>query len=73
MTNTQEIDLELDAIDWDHPTCFPSEDRRSQTSADQDPALYQFITVVAELITDDDQWNQFTTAFNNYQKHLGRR
>ena len=72
MTNTQEIDLELDAIDWDHPTCFSSEDRRSQTSADQDPALYQFITVVAELITDDDQRNQFTAALNNYERFRGR-
>ena len=55
MTTTKEFDAILDAIDWDAPS-----------AADSNPALYEFITQMAEMIQDPQRWRQFTSAFREY-------
>ena len=67
MRNTQLLDLELDAIDWDAPTGFPPEEHYNQTTADKHPALHEFIGEMAELIPEELAWNGFTAAFNRYE------
>jgi hypothetical protein len=76
MTTTAELDLELDAIDWDAPTGFPSQQHYEQcntSSADRDPELYNFVSTAAELIEDHGDWQRFTKAFDQYERSRGRR
>jgi hypothetical protein len=66
------IDPILDAIDWDTPTGLLTEDRDYLSAADQNPALYEFITAAAELIPNAGQWRRFTKAFHRYEMIRGR-
>ncbi len=72
MKTLTEIDPILDAIDWDAPTGFPTEDRYYESTADKNPALYDFITTAAEIIPDEKDWHRFATALGQYEKLLGR-
>ena len=72
MRNTQLLDLELDAIDWETPTGFPPEEHDNRTAADRHPDLYEFIGEMAQLIPEEEAWNRFAAAFDRYQEHLGR-
>jgi hypothetical protein len=67
MTTTEEFDAILDAIDWDAPTGLPTENYIHSSAADSSPALYEFITQMAETIQDPQQWRQFTSAFRKYE------
>jgi hypothetical protein len=70
ITSTSVID-ELDAIDWNAPA--QALDRPSDSAADRDPALFEFISTMAELIPGDDDWHAFRVAFAQYEKNKGRR
>jgi hypothetical protein len=72
MTTTQAWHRELDLLDWDAPTGFPSEDQCASSSADQDPELYEFIRRMAEIVHDQEEWNRFTAAFKQYDRSRGR-
>ena len=72
MLAASDIDPILDAIDWDAPTGLPTEDRHRPSTADANPALYEFIAAAAELI-DPDDWRRFADAFNRYDQSRGRR
>ena len=67
MTTTEEFDAILGAIDWDAPTGLPTETYINSPTADSNPALYEFITQMAETIQDPQQWRQFTSAFRKYE------
>jgi hypothetical protein len=67
MKTTHAFDAILDAIDWDAPTGLPTEDQTQLPTADANPALYEFITRMAELIPDPRQWQEFTEAFGRYE------
>jgi hypothetical protein len=69
---TIQSDPILDAIDWDTPTGLLTEDRDCLSTADQNPALYEFITAAAELIPNARQWRRFTEAFHQYEMIRGR-
>jgi hypothetical protein len=73
MLAAADIDPILDAIDWDAPTSLPTEDRHRPSTADANPALYEFIAAAAELIADPDDWRRFADAFNRYDQSRGRR
>jgi hypothetical protein len=70
ITSNSVVD-ELDTIDWSAPT--RALDRPAETAADRDPALFQFISTMADLITDDENWHAFCVAFDHYEKSKGRR
>ncbi len=67
MTTIKEFNAILDAIDWDAPTGFPTENQIYSSAADSNPALYEFITQMAETIQDPQQWRQFMSAFRQYE------
>ena len=73
MTTTQEFALAVDAIDWDAPPRFPSEDQSAGGSADQDPDLYEFVSRMAEIVHDREEWKRFTAAFKQYDRSRRRR
>ena len=61
---------EIDAIDWDTQAQLP---RQTASPEDRDPALYEFIFRMAELIPNDKDWNEFTIAFQKLETARGRR
>ena len=73
MLAAADIDPILDAIDWDVPTGLPTEDRHRPSTAEANPALYEFIAAAAELIADPGDWCRFADAFNRYDQSRGRR
>ena len=67
MTITEELKRELDAIDWEAPAYLPpSEQEFHRRNREEDSDLYEFITEMAELITDAQEWRRFTAAFRRY-------
>lgn len=62
---------EIEAIDWDAQAQLPGQ--TTMSPEDRDPALYEFISRMAELIPNDKDWNEFTIAFQKLETARGRR
>jgi hypothetical protein len=72
MTNTTNIDIIVDAIDWDAAIDRPS-DPDPSTAADRDPDLYDFVSQAAACIPDPQDWLRFKKALAQYQASVRRR
>lgn len=67
MTTTQELEREIDAIDWEAPVYgSPSEQEGKERNGENEPGLYEFIAEVAEIIPDEQAWVRFTAALRRY-------
>jgi hypothetical protein len=72
MTTTSNIDMIVDAIDWDATTSRPS-DPTDPSAADRDPDLYDFVSQAAACIPDPQDWLRFKKALAQYQASVRRR
>ncbi len=74
MTTTTDIDLIVDAIDWDAAAIDrPSDPTELATAADRDPDLYDFVSQAAACIPDPQDWLRFKNALAHYQAGVRRR
>ena len=74
MTTTTNIDLIVDAIDWDAAAIGrPSDPTDPPTAADRDPDLYDFVSQAAACISDPQDWLRFKKALAQYQASGRRR
>ena len=74
MTTTTNIDLIVDAIDWDAAAISrPSDPTELATAADRDPDLFDFVSQAAACISDPQDWLRFKKALAQYQASGRRR
>ena len=74
MTVTTDLDMIVDAIDWDAAaTSRPSGPTDLPTAADRDPDLYDFVSHAAACIPDPQDWLRFKKALAQYQASVRRR
>ena len=73
MTTTTNIDIIVDAIDWDAATDCPPDPTDPSTAADRDPDLYDFVSQAAACIPDPQDWLRFKKALAQYQASGRRR
>jgi hypothetical protein len=73
MTTTTNIDLIVDAIDWDAAIGRSYDPTNPPTAADSDPDLYDFVSQAAACIPDPQDWLRFKKALAQYQASVRRR
>ena len=74
MTATTDLDMIVDAIDWDAAAIGrPSDPTELATAADRDPDLYDFVSQAAACIPDPQDWLRFKKALAQYQASVRRR
>jgi hypothetical protein len=74
MTVTTDLDMIVDAIDWDAAASDrPSDPTDPPTAADRDPDLYDFVSQAAACIPDPQDWLRFKKALAQYQASVRRR
>ena len=74
MTATTDLDMIVDAIDWDAAAIGgPSDPTDLPIAADRDPDLYDFISQTAACIPDPQDWLRFKKALAQYQASVRRR
>ena len=73
MTVTTDLDMIVDAIDWDAAIGRPSDPTDPPTATDRDPDLYDFVSQAAACIPDPQDWLRFKKALAQYQASVRRR
>ena len=73
MTATTDLDMIVDAIDWDAATSRPSDATYPTAAADRDPDLYDFVSQAAACSPAPQDWLRFKKALAQYQASVRRR